>query len=336
MEIREDWLALVREEIVEPERPIVDPHHHFFLNSEHGFDDYLLEHYWGDTGDGHKVEQTVFVECSAEYRTEGPEELKPVGQTEWVDGLAAETAKAPAGASRVSAIVGFADLTLGARVREVLEAHVAASDLFRGIRQIAAWDESDSVPSVPEQGRLYSDPTFREGFAELSAMGLMFDGWHYHPQTPQLTELARDFPDTTIVLDHLGTPLGTEPFVSRREEIFEEWKRGITELAAQPNVHIKLGGMLMPYCGYGWEVRDRPGTSDELVEVQGRYYRHAIEAFGPDRSMFESNFPADKPSLSYHVAWNAFKKIAAGFSESEKDSMFRGTAMRVYGIEPLE
>ena len=185
-------------------------------------------------------------------------------------------------------------------------------------------------------GEAYRDPRFREGFAELASLGLMFDGWHYHPQTPYLTELARDFPDTTIVLDHLGTPLNTGPYASQADEIFEVWKQGISELAALPNTYIKLGGMLMPWNGFGWEARERPGTSDELVALQSRYYLHAIEAFGPERAMFESNFPADKPSVSYHVVWNAFKKMVADFSESEKDRLFRGTAMEVYGLEPME
>ena len=338
MEIREDWLALVQEEIVEPERPIVDPHHHFFIDSEHGFEDYLLEHYWADMGSGHNVEQTVFIECGARFRPDGPEEMKCVGQTEWVAGLAAEAEQAPAGTARVRAIVGFADLTLGSKVRPVLEAQAELTPLFRGIRQIVAWDESDTVPSMPDfsSGDAYADPRFREGFAELAAMGLIFDGWHYHPQTPYLTALARDFPDTKIVLDHLGTPLNTGPYAAQSEEIFEVWKQGLTDLAALPNTYVKLGGMLMPYNGFGWEQRDRPGTSDELVALQGRYYQHAIEAFGPERAMFESNFPADKPSLSYHVVWNAFKKIAAGYSEPEKDRLFRGTAMEVYGLDPIE
>ena len=336
MQIREDWLALVREEIVEPERPIVDPHHHFFLDSAHGFDDYLLEHYWADTGDGHNVEQTVFVECGAMYRTEGPEELRPVGQAEWVAGLAAETEQAPAGRARVRAIVGFADLTLGEGVRPVLEAQAAATPLFRGIRQIVAWDESDTVPSMPDLAgpETYRDPRFRAGFAALDSMGLSFDAWHYHPQTPYLAELARDFPGATIVLDHLGTPLNTGPYASRSEEIFEVWKRGVSELAALPNTRVKLGGMLMPWNGFGWEERERPGGSDELVALQQRYYHHAIAAFGPERCMFESNFPADKPSVSYHVVWNAFKKMAARYSEAERDRMFRGTAMEVYRLGP--
>jgi L-fuconolactonase len=338
MEIRGDWLGLVQEEIVDPERPIVDPHHHFFINSDHGFEDYLLDHYWADTGAGHNIEQTVFVECGAMFRTDGPEEMKPVGQTEWVAGLAAQTEQAPAGKSRVRAIVGFADLTLGSKVRPVLEAQTKASALFKGIRQIVAWDESDTVPSMPDfSGQdTYRDPSFRAGFAELAEMGLMFDSWHYHPQTPFLVELARDFPETKIVLDHLGTPLNTGIYASQSEEIFEAWKQGLNDLAELPNTYVKLGGMLMPWNGFGWEERDRPGTSDELVELQGRYYHHAIEAFGPSRCMFESNFPADKPSISYHVVWNAFKKLAAGYSESEKDRLFRGTAMEVYGLDPID
>ena len=336
VEVREDWLALVQEEIIDPERRIVDPHHHFFLNSEHGFPDYLLDHFWRDTGSGHRVEQTVFIDCSAEYRTDGPEELKSLGQTEWVESLANEAANGAPGAARVNAIVGFVDLGIGARAREVLQQHQEASSRFRGIRYIVAWDEDESVPSMDVPGPdYYRDPQFREGFAQLAPLGLSFDAWHYHPQTQYLIELARAFPETSIVMDHLATPIRGGAHGSD-EDVFQQWKQDVTELATCSNVVMKLGGMLMPWNGYGWDTRERPGTSDELVEQQGLYYRHAIEAFGPGRCMFESNFPADKGSLSYHVAWNAFKKLVADFSESEKDAMFSGTAMRVYGLDPID
>lgn len=333
MQIREDWLAQVREEIVDPERPIVDPHHHFFLGSEM-FPDYMLGDLWKDTGSGHHVEQTVFLQCGMHYRESGPESMAPVGETEWVAGIAAEAAKGRKGAARIGAIAGHADLCLGAAVREVLEAHLQASPLFCGIRDIAIWDADPEVHSVPKasDAALYRDPKFREGFAQLEPLGLSFDAYHYHTQTPYLTELARAFPGTTIVLDHLGTPVGVASYAGKREEIFAQWKRDLTELATCPNVVIKLGGMLMPWNGYGWELRERPATSDELVQVQGRYYRHAIEAFGPERCMFESNFPVDKLSCSYTVLWNQFKKLTRGFSADERKAMFHDTAMRTYRL----
>ncbi len=335
MEIRHDVLALVQEEILEPERRIVDPHHHFF-DELPVFESYSLDDLWADTGT-HNVEQTVFVECHEHYHKNGPEALAPVGETEWADGIAAQSARGPAGAARVSAIVGTANLSLGDAVQEVLEAQLEASSLFRGIRDTAAWAEGDGVHQSSRTGDafLYDSAAFRSGFGKLAQLGLSFDGYHYHTQTLTMASLARAFPDTTIVVDHLGTPLGIGPFAGKRDEIFEVWAKDMSELAGCKNVNVKLGGMAMPWNGFGWDEAAQPPTSDEFVAAQGRYYRHAIEAFGPDRCMFESNFPVDKLSLSYAVLWNAFKKIAAGYSEDEKESLFRATAMRVYRIDPL-
>lgn len=333
MEIREDWLALVSEEIVDPDRPIVDPHHHFFQGNAM-FPDYLLPDLWRDTGSGHNVVQTVFVQCNEHYRTDGPEALRPLGETEWVAGIAAESAKGSPGQSPVRAIVGQADLTLGAAVRDVLEQHLEISDLFRGIRDIAVWDADEEIHSVPQatDAALYANPRFREGFAQLAPLGLTFDAYHYHTQTRHLADLARAFPETTIILDHLSTPLGVGPYAGRREEVFEQWKRDITDIGSCENVVIKMGGMLMPWNGFGWESHERPATSEEYVEVLGPYYRHAIEAFGPERCMFESNYPVDKIAISYAVLWNAFKKLVADFSDGERDAMLRGTAARVYRL----
>ena len=330
--LRDDWLGLVDEAVLEPERRIVDPHHHLFVASEF-FPPYPAEALCRDTAT-HGVEQTVFVQCGEHYRTEGPEALRPVGETEWVESVANELAGRP-GVSQIGAIVGDANLCLGGAVRQVLEAHLAASPRFRGIRQLACWDASDEIDSAEGtvDGALYADPRFREGFAVLDEMGLVFDAYHYHHQNPHLTDLARAFPATTIVLDHLGTPLGIGPYAGRREEVFAIWERGMVELAGCPNVVVKLGGLAMPWNGFGFEERAKPPSSDELVALQGRYYQRAIELFGAERCMFESNFPVDKLSLSYTVLWNAFKKMAADASEPEKDALFRATASRVYRLE---
>lgn len=268
--IRTDWLDLVRENILEPARRIIDPHHHFFAQSEI-FPHYMLDDLRADTR-SHNVEQTVFLQCWESYRVEGPEALKPVGEAEWVAGIAAQAAQAP-GATQIGAIVGTADLLLGARVREVLEAHLATTPLFRGIRYIAAWDASDEIPALPgvTGPNTYGDPKFREGFAVLAELGLSFDAYHYHPQTPYLTDLAHAFPDTTIVLDHLGTPLGIGPYAHKQDEIFAQWAHDLAALAACPNVSIKLGGLAMPWNGFGFETGARPPTSDALVTRQSRY-----------------------------------------------------------------
>ncbi len=332
IEVRKEWLAQVTEAILEPDRRIVDPHHHFFVQNPE-FPHYELEDLWADTAT-HRVEQTVFLQCWECHRETGPEALKPVGETEWVDSIAKSARQQPKSA-QIGGIVGTAELRLGAELRAVLEAHREASPLFRGIRQIAAWDTSDDVLSFEglPGANLYGDRDFRAGFAVLVDMGLSFDAYHYHTQTPHLTALARAFPTANIVLDHLGTPLGVGPYAGKQEAIFTQWARDLAELATCPGVVIKLGGLAMPWNGFGFETAAVPPSSDELVAKQARYYHHAIEVFGPDRCMFESNFPVDKCAISYPVLWNAFKKIAARYTETEKDQLFRGTATRFYRLK---
>ena len=282
----------------------------------------------------HNVEQTVYLQCWEGYRTSGPEEMKCVGETEWVDGIASRARQNPLSV-QIGAIVSTAALSLGDAVRPILEAHQAASKLFRGIRDIAAWDNQYDVLLSMEgltDGDLYGKANFRAGFKVLGDMGFSFDAYHYYHQTPYLTKLAQAFPNTQIVLNHLGTPLGVGPYAARKDEVFADWKRGLADVAKCPNVTIKLGGLAMPWNGFGFENGPRPPTSDELVAKQSAHYHYAIETFGPNRCMFESNFPVDKCGVSYVVLWNAFKKIAAKYSEAEKDAMFRGTATRVYRI----
>jgi predicted TIM-barrel fold metal-dependent hydrolase len=325
------WLARTREAAIDPELEICDPHHHLW---SHPGDRYLVEELLADTGSGHRVVETVYVECQSMYREGGPRALRPVGETEFVERVARES-EARAGATRVAAgIVGHADLTLGAAVEPVLEAHLAASARFRGVRHAAARDESDEIESYmsPPTGLLASG-SFREGFERVASLGLSFDAWLYHPQLPELVDLARAFPDATIVLDHVGGPLGVGPYAGRRDEVFELWRRGITEVAACPNVVVKLGGLAMPLNGFGWHERDAPPGSAELAEATRPYYLHCIEQFGPTRCMFESNFPVDRASCSYVVLWNSFKRISAGFSDAERAALFRETAGRVYRLE---
>ena len=329
----QEWLDQVTEPIIDADRRIIDPHHHLWHRPEFG--SYLLENLWADTDSGHNIEKTVFVECSASYRADGPEHLKPVGETEFVAQIAAESANGTPTQARIAAIVARADLRLGEQLNEVLDAHeVAGEGLFRGIRHAGARDPNREVlmgrEFAPEG--LYADPDFQSGVAALGARGLSYDTWHYHHQNPSLAPLARACPDTTIILDHFGTPLGVGPYADRRAEIFAAWKDDIAAIAESPNVVAKLGGMAMHINGFGWHTRERPASSDEFVEAQRPYYEHAIACFGPERCMFESNFPVDRMSLSYAVLWNALKKIAADYSEAEQDAMFYGTAARVYRI----
>ena len=327
-----DWLDQVQEGIVEPDLPICDPHHHLWDHPNHR---YLLDELLADLGSGHKVVSTVFMECMSMYRAAGPEALRPVGETEFVNGIAAMSASGGYGGSRVcAAIVGYADLTLGAAVGEVLDAHMAASERFRGIRHASGWDASDAVRNShtnPKRG-LLADRAFGDGLRELGKRGLTFDAWLYHPQLPELTALARAFPEQPIVVDHFAGPLGIGPYAGKRAEIFAAWKPNMAALAECPNVVAKLGGLAMPINGFGFHKRERPPGSDELAAATRDYYLHAIDCFGPERCMFESNFPVDRQSCSYAVLWNSFKKIAAGFSPSEKAALFHDTAARVYRV----
>lgn len=328
-----EWLAQVTEEILEPERPICDPHHHLW---DRGGNRYLLDELLEDTGSGHNVVSTVFVECFSMYRADGPEAMKPIGETEFVQGVAAMSASGGYGETCACAgIISYANLALGDDVAPVLEAHIAASpNRFRGIRHAAGWHESPEIRNShtnPPEG-LLMDSQFRKGFAHLARLGLSFEAWLYHPQLHELVDLARAFPETPIVLDHFGGPLGIGPYDGRLDEVFEAWKVSIDALAQCPNVVAKLGGINMPLNGFGFDKRPAPPTSEELAAATGRYYERTIDRFGPERCMFESNFPVDKVSVSYPVLWNAFKRIAAGFREDEKAAMFHDTAARAYRL----
>ena len=329
------WLAQLQEVVLEPQRPICDPHHHLWDRPSHG-EPYLLADLLADTGSGHRIVSTVFVECGAMYRADGDEALRMAGETEFVQGIAAMSASGHYGETRACAgIVSRADLTRGADVPRLLDAHIAASpNRFRGIRHASAYDPNPEIRrshTAPPPG-LLGEAGFRRGFAELEKRGLSFDAWLYHHQIPELTALARAFPNVTIVFDHFGGPLGIGPYVGKRAEIFAQWKRDVDELARCENVVAKIGGLLMSINNWGFEGRPKPPGSQEIADATKPWYAHAIERFGPARCMFESNFPMDRVSCSYQVLWNSFKRLAAGFSESEKSALFHDTAVRVYRI----
>jgi L-fuconolactonase len=331
----EAWYTQVSEDIIEPERPIIDPHHHLWSGWRFGIPEYLLKDLWGDTGSGHKIIKTVFIECGARYREVGPDHLKPVGETEFVADIADQSARAGSNKAVIAGIVGHADLTLGGLVDDVLDAlEAAGKGLFRGIRHAGAhhpFPEEAFLPGRHPSG-LFLDEKFQAGVRLLGKRGYTYESWHYHMQLRDFYALARSAPETTIILDHFGTPLGTKSFRDQREAIFEQWKVDIKRLAECPNVYAKLGGLAMPDNGFGWHQAAKPATSDELVFAQKRYYLHTIECFGVRRCMFESNFPVDKLSISYAVLWNAFKKMVATFSEDEKQALFHDTAAKVYRL----
>ena len=329
----DEWRSLVVEDIVEPERRIIDPHHHLWARVSF-WGKYELPDLWKDTGSGHNVVKTVFIDCRSNYREDGPEHLRPIGETEYVAGVAEESEKNPNQAT-IAAIISHADMTRGASVAEVLEAHEqAGKGRFRGIRHAGPHDTTGTLTNAGS-GRPcpYTREDFQLGVRTLGEMGYTYDTWHFFMQNQEYLQLAQSAPGTTMILDHFGTPLGVGAYANRQEEIFEQWSKDMAEIASScPNVVAKLGGLAMPDNGFGWDKRETPPTSDEFAEAQKRYYLHTIECFGPDRCMFESNFPVDKLSISYQVLWNGLKKIVADFSEEEKDAMFYGTAARVYRI----
>ena len=332
--VRADWLARRSEPALEPDLPIVDPHHHLW--DRPGWR-YLLDELIADIREsGHNIAATVFMQCRAMHRAGGPEALRPVGETEFVNGVAAMAASGIYGPARICAgIIGHADLRLGASVEELLTAHIRAGNgRFRGIRYITTWDADETLmnPLSATPPGLLGDATFRAGFARLAPLDLSFDAWLFHTQIDELTELAKAFAQTRICLNHVGGPLGIGPYVGQRDEIFARWSKSIRALAGCPNVVVKLGGLGMRINGFGFEKPADPPTSETLAAAWRPYIETCIEAFGVGRCMFESNFPVDKGSYSYGAGWNAFKRLTQGASPAEKTALFSGTATRFYRI----
>jgi predicted TIM-barrel fold metal-dependent hydrolase len=333
-EPREDWLALHREEVIDPTRPIVDAHHHLW---DRGGQRYMIEEITRDIASGHNIVATVYVDCRSMYRAGGPEAFRPVGEVEFANGVAAMSASGGYGSAALCAgIVGHANLLLGEAARAVLEAEIAAGNgRFRGIRHASAWDADASIGGThaTRPKGLLLDPNFRKGFACLAPLGLSFDAWLFHPQIGELTDLARAFPDTRIVLDHCGGPIGVGGYANRRQEIFAIWQASIREIAKCPNVVVKVGGLAMRLLGYDFHKRPMPPSSQDAATAWRPYIETCIEAFGTERCMFESNFPPDKGQCSYQVIFNAFKRIAAPYSETEKTALFQKTATDFYRLE---
>ena len=327
-----DWHAQINEPIIDPAREITDPHHHLW--PERLGSSYELADLWADTQSGHNVTRTVFIECGAGYTRGDPDPMAPIAESHYVQAIADTAAKTPHKA-QIAAIVAHADLRLPPdTLNTVLDAHQSASPLFRGIRHAGAWDEEREKFMFQGQPvpQLYLDPDFQRGVATLGERGLTYDTWHFHPQNGEFRALARACPDTTIILNHFGTPLGTHRFAGQREARFAEWQREMAQIAECPNVVAKLGGLAMPVNGFGWDGRALPPTSDEIVTAQAHYYHHMIDCFGPERCMFESNFPVDKLSVGYVTYWNAMKKLAARYDSATQDALFKSTADRIYAL----
>ena len=330
-----DWLALTQEPTLEPELPICDPHHHFWdvRPGSIPYQRYLLHELNADIYSGHNVRSTVFVEARSMYNAEASEELRPVGEVEFVQGLAAASASGVYGPSRAAAgIMGHADLKLGADVAPVLDALQAASpNRFRGIRHNVTWNNDPTWDNRETEGIL-ANANFREGAKVLGQKGLRLDMMQSFPQLPEIADFARAFPDLPIIVNHIGGVSRVGIYAGKDDEIIPVWKEGIAAVAACPNVTMKLGGLGMPRFGFGWHTREKPIGSAEAAESMAPWMNYCIEQFGPDRCMFESNFPPDKSSFSYNVMYNAFKLLSKGYSASERAALLHDTAVRVYGI----
>lgn len=344
------------EAILEPDLPIIDPHHHLwdwrsrlpFLPAEmsHPFEAilrqsprYLLDELLADTGSGHNVIGTVYVQCGAFYRADGPEAMQPVGETEFVNGVAAMAASGIYGPTRACAgIVGHADLGLGDAVAEVLDAHIAAGGgRFRGIRHMMAHDDDTAVlgPLAHAAPNLCSSPQVHAALKHFAKRQLSLDIWVVEPQLLEVVGLARAYPDVPMVIDHVGTPVGLGRYAGKRDDRFAGWKASMASLAELPNVHMKLGGLGMPFPGFEGMGPDVRPSSETLAAAWKPYIETCIELFGAKRCMFESNFPVDRWGADYPALWNAFKRIASGASTNEKANLFAGTAARFYRLEGL-
>lgn len=340
--INAKWLALTTEAALEPELPICDPHHHLWPEATVHFariaPRYLLDEILADVCSGHNIVSTVFVECGVMYKQDAQAALQPVGETQFANEIAEMSASGTYGSVRIAAgIVGAMDLRVDC-VDSVLDAHIAAGGgRFRGIRQRASWDPHPDVPNSSNDPppRLFLDDDFRSGFAHLARHQLTFDAWCYHHQLPELADLARRFPETTIILNHLGGPVGIGPYAAQRDEVFGTWRSHIKALRVCPNLVLKLGGLNMEVNGFGWHKKLRPPSSEEVLHATRHYYEFALEQFGVDRCMFESNYPVDKLSCSYNVVWNVFKRLTAGYTADEKAKLFHDNAARIYRLGNL-
>jgi L-fuconolactonase len=329
----EAWLAgHPPEPILDPGLPIIDTHHHLWIRDGHR---YLLDDYLADVATGHNLVSSVFLQCHSMYRADGPGELRPIGETEFVNGIAAMSASGMFGTPRVAAgIVGYADLAMGDRVEPILEAHIrAGGGRFRGVRDSGNYDVDPIIGNGASEPHRYMRPEFRAGLARLTKLGLSLDAWTFFTQMHEVVDLARACPDANLIMGHCGGLLGYGPYAGKRDAVFAAWKASITELATCPNVSMKLGGMMMRLAAFDYLAMDAPPTSGELAAHWRPYIETCIEAFGPDRCLYESNFPVDKMGIGWAALWNAFKRISSGASADEKMALFSGTARRVYRLD---
>jgi predicted TIM-barrel fold metal-dependent hydrolase len=327
----DQWLAMVQEGVLEPELPIIDPHHHLWM---HGGYPYFMPELAADLASGHNIVATVYAECHSMYRMGGADEHRSLGETEFVRGQAAMSASGAFGATRACDVMfGNVDLTLGAAVEPILEQHIEASGgRFRGVRLSSGWHADDKIVNFAAHPHLLVDPRVNEAVAVVNRLGLSLDCWLYHPQLDEVAQLADAYPELTIILNHVGSPILGGPYRGKTDEVFEEWKADIVRVSERDNVFVKLGALPIRMPSYDGD-RTLPPGSEEVAAAWRPWMETCIDAFGPARSMYESNFPVQKKWCSYQVLWNAFKRISAGASAADKTDLFSGAAARAYRIE---
>lgn len=322
------WLAMLQEEILEPELPIIDPHHHLWVRNGYT---YLMPELAADLASGHNIIATVFAECHSMYRADGAEVQRSLGETEFVRGQAAMSASGGFGSTRACEVMfGNVDLTLGGAVEPIIEQHIEASGGgFRGLRLSSGWHADGKIPNVADQANLLIDPRVNEAVDVINRMGLSLDCWLYHPQLDEVAQLADAYPDLIIILNHVGSPILGGPYRGRTHEVFAQWSAAIARVSERENVYVKLGAMPIRMPSYDGD-RTLPPSSQEVATAWRPWMETCIEAFGSARSMYESNFPVQKRWCSYQVCWNAFKRISESASATEKADLFAGAAARAY------
>ncbi|WP_420101306.1 amidohydrolase family protein [Bosea sp. (in: a-proteobacteria)] len=333
--VRPDWLALTQEPVLEPELPIVDCHHHLWDRPEG--QRYLFLDLLADMEAGHDVRATVYLQARSMYRPDLEPRMQPVGEVEFANGAAAQAASGLYGRRYAcAAIVGCADLMLGERVVPVLDAlERAGGGRLRGIRNQTASHDDPQITSnpVPPPPGMLVDPDFQTAARLLPRHGLTLDVWAFHTQLGEVAALADACPGTTIILNHCGGPLGAGRYRGRREEVFAAWSGALAVAAERPNIRLKLGGLAMRVNGFDFHERERPPGSAELVEAWSPYILRCIELFGPERCMFESNFPVDKGMVGYVPLWNAFKLMTTDLAAAEREKLFWRTATSTYRLD---
>ncbi len=334
----EEWLAKQQQEKpLFADLPIIDTHHHLWDLKGYR---YLIDEYAADIASGHNVVASVFCECSTMWRANGPTEMRPVGEVEFVLGQGAISRSGKFGPADVAmGIIGFADLTLGAVVEEVLTAEVAsANGRLVGIRSEANWDADPAIGNSPTASwkHMLLDDKTQQGIRKLQSVGLPLDIWVYHPQLADVVAVADRNPDLTIVLNHCGGPIGYGAYAGQLKETFAMWQRSIQEVAKRPNVVCKVGGILSRSATFNYVEAALPPTSEELASIWTPWFSTCFEALGMQRCLYESNFPVEKLGTSYAVLLNVFKRILSSFSEDERQAFFAGNASRIYKLgQPL-